>query len=352
MTTEGWITNKSNSGSSASESPKNKIKFLCSQGGKILPRPVDGHLKYVGGETRIISVPRDIKFQELMKKLTYQIEGEMVLKYQLVPEDLHALVTVRSDEDLSHMFDEYDRSENTGAPKLRTFLFPTKPENHTEIHTLEQRYVAAINGCTRAHSTSAGTKQQRPVLNICRSSFAMSPPEFSASPSPRSPENSYADITAHEQIPNNYQSHRGHMYRVQSSPSISNINGYLQSNQSFQQQSYNNCYINLHQRHHSKPPVNGPERIITIRSVGRSEGLRFQVDPTQNHRYSCIKHPRGNGSCSTCTHFDDYGSWSDKRPEKNGCSLPPSPLSTSPRAQQNHISFMGSCDIRVKSLMN
>lgn len=68
MTTEGWIINKSSSGSSAPgsapESPnKNKIKFLCSQGGKILPKPVDGHLKYVGGETRIISVPRDIKFQ-------------------------------------------------------------------------------------------------------------------------------------------------------------------------------------------------------------------------------------------------------------------------------------------------
>lgn len=48
--------------SSAPNSPKNKIKLLCSHGGKILPRPADGHLKYVGGETRVISVPRDIKF--------------------------------------------------------------------------------------------------------------------------------------------------------------------------------------------------------------------------------------------------------------------------------------------------
>lgn len=43
-------------------SPRSKLKFLCSYGGKILPRPTDGHLKYVGGETRVIAMPRDIKF--------------------------------------------------------------------------------------------------------------------------------------------------------------------------------------------------------------------------------------------------------------------------------------------------
>ena len=43
-------------------SPKSKLKFLCSYGGKILPRPTDGHLKYVGGETRVIAMQRDIKF--------------------------------------------------------------------------------------------------------------------------------------------------------------------------------------------------------------------------------------------------------------------------------------------------
>ena len=33
-----------------------KIKFLCSFGGRILPRPNDAKLRYVGGETRIISI--------------------------------------------------------------------------------------------------------------------------------------------------------------------------------------------------------------------------------------------------------------------------------------------------------
>lgn len=41
---------------------KNRIKLLCSHGGKILPRPADGLLRYIGGETRVIAVSRDITF--------------------------------------------------------------------------------------------------------------------------------------------------------------------------------------------------------------------------------------------------------------------------------------------------
>lgn len=47
----------------AALSPKSRLKFLCSYGGKILPRPTDGQLKYVGGETRILSVPRSVTFK-------------------------------------------------------------------------------------------------------------------------------------------------------------------------------------------------------------------------------------------------------------------------------------------------
>lgn len=49
----------------AASSPRNKMKFLCSYGGKILPRPGDANLKYVGGETRVVAVPNDIKFSGL-----------------------------------------------------------------------------------------------------------------------------------------------------------------------------------------------------------------------------------------------------------------------------------------------
>ncbi|XP_022876558.1 uncharacterized protein LOC111394799 [Olea europaea var. sylvestris] len=162
MSTEGVIMeNTMNSSSSVPGSTKNKIKFLRCHCDKILPRPVDGHLKYVGGKILVISVPHDIGFQEIMTKLTYQIHGEMLLKYQLLQEDLDALVSVKSDEDLSRMFNEHDRYESSGSPKLRAFLFPANPaaiENQmasTEHDELELRYIDAINGIIRATSRSA-----------------------------------------------------------------------------------------------------------------------------------------------------------------------------------------------------
>lgn len=45
-----------------SHESKNTIKFLCSYGGKILPRSTDGKLRYVGGHTRLLSVGRSISF--------------------------------------------------------------------------------------------------------------------------------------------------------------------------------------------------------------------------------------------------------------------------------------------------
>lgn len=87
-----------------------------------------------------------------MKKLSAPINADVVLKYQVAPEDLDVLVMVRSDEDLRHMLDEYDRHESGGNPRLRAFLFPANPtvvENLTaalELQVPEQRYVNAING--------------------------------------------------------------------------------------------------------------------------------------------------------------------------------------------------------------
>lgn len=279
----------------------------------------------------------------------------MVLKYQLAPEDLDALVSVKSDEDLRHMIDEYDRNENAGAPRLRSFLFPSKPvvlENHMEIHGLEQRYIDAVNGFVRA-PPPAGTKQ-RPVLHITRQpSFGLSPSD-TPSPSPRSPEGSYTDLQTHELMPNNYHIHRGHMYRVQSSPSVYNLNGTC-----FQPVSYSSCYQNSRQQQQQspyqqqqqqggKPPSSferlGTERLVSVKSVGRVEGSRYQIDqlqpfpPHAAHPYLCMKqHSRGgNGSCNKCMHYDEYsGAWMERRTEK-GCSLPPSPLSLSPRAANSH----------------
>lgn len=47
-----------------------RIRFMCSFGGKILPRPHDNQLRYVGGDTRIVAVNRSITFSALILKLS------------------------------------------------------------------------------------------------------------------------------------------------------------------------------------------------------------------------------------------------------------------------------------------
>lgn len=107
-----------------------RIKILCSFGGRIVPRPHDGVLKYVGGETRVLAVPRSICFRELKKKVEDMFKTEVAaIKYQLLSlaEELDVLVSVTCDEDLVHMLDEYDRLEAkrspTTSPRFRVYVF-------------------------------------------------------------------------------------------------------------------------------------------------------------------------------------------------------------------------------------
>ncbi|WOL12808.1 hypothetical protein Cni_G21576 [Canna indica] len=98
------------------------IKFLCSYGGKILPRYPDGKLRYVGGDTRILAVDRSVTFsvlQEKMKELCGW--GAVALRCKLPTEDIDALVSVKSDEDLANVVEAYDLA---ACQKIRVFLFP------------------------------------------------------------------------------------------------------------------------------------------------------------------------------------------------------------------------------------
>ncbi|EYU23643.1 hypothetical protein MIMGU_mgv1a023353mg [Erythranthe guttata] len=119
-----------------------KIKFLCSFGGKILPR----------GHTRIISVRRDIPFVEFLHKMADTLGQSVVIKYQLPDEDLDALVSVSCPDDLENMMDEYEKlleRSSDGSAKMRILLFSPSELENASFEDLEDggnRYVEAVNG--------------------------------------------------------------------------------------------------------------------------------------------------------------------------------------------------------------
>ncbi|KAG4197158.1 hypothetical protein ERO13_A05G005800v2 [Gossypium hirsutum] len=124
-----------------------RVKFLCSFLGSILPRPQDGKLRYVGGETRIVSVPRDISYVELMSKMRELYDGAAVLKYQQPDEDLDALVSVVNDDDMVNMMEEYEKlASSDGFTRLRIFLFshPDQDVSSYYVDGNERRYVDAL----------------------------------------------------------------------------------------------------------------------------------------------------------------------------------------------------------------
>ncbi|KAL2338473.1 hypothetical protein Fmac_012919 [Flemingia macrophylla] len=154
-------------GSDDSTSGK-KVKFLCSFGGKILPRPSDGMLRYVGGQTRIISVRRDVSFNDLVQKMVDSYGQTVVIKYQLPEEDLDALVSVSCHDDVENMMEEYeklvDRSSD-GSAKLRVFLFSASESECSggvqfgDLQDTGQKYFDAVNGIGVAEGGGINRKE-------------------------------------------------------------------------------------------------------------------------------------------------------------------------------------------------
>ncbi|KAF8414009.1 hypothetical protein HHK36_002007 [Tetracentron sinense] len=105
-----------------------RVRFMCSFGGRIIPRPHDNQLRYVGGDTRIVVVNRTTTFSGLLTKLS-KLSGtpDITVKYQLPNEDLDALISVSTDEDVDNMMEEYDRlahGVSSKTARLRLFLYP------------------------------------------------------------------------------------------------------------------------------------------------------------------------------------------------------------------------------------
>jgi hypothetical protein len=142
---------------------------MCSFGGRIVPRPTDKSLCYLGGETRIVVVDRHASLSDLHAKLSRTLLGgrPFSLKYQLPNEDLDSLISVSTDEDLENMIDEYDRIVTAGSTgsgsgstgggssrtsRIRLFLFPSKPDSSSSMGSLlddstksETWFVDALN---------------------------------------------------------------------------------------------------------------------------------------------------------------------------------------------------------------
>ncbi|KAI5674546.1 hypothetical protein M9H77_14910 [Catharanthus roseus] len=151
--------------SGVSDTSSTKLKALCSFGGKILPRPSDGKLRYVGGETRIIRIRKDIEWQELWQKTKAVYEQTHSIKYQLPGEDLDALVSVSSDEDLQNMMEECNvLDDGEGCKKLRLFLFSSSDleDAHFSLANSdvdsEFQYVVAVNGMDIGRRKSSGLR--------------------------------------------------------------------------------------------------------------------------------------------------------------------------------------------------
>ncbi|PIA47163.1 hypothetical protein AQUCO_01400095v1 [Aquilegia coerulea] len=290
-------------------SPKNRIKFLCSHGGKILPRPPDGQLKYVGGETRVVAVPRDIIFSELMKKLSSLSDGDFVLKYQVLPEDLDTLISVTCDEDLQNMFAEYDRqekkssmSENSGCPMLRSFLFPPtqinvdnqlNPET-MDNHALEQHYIDAINGLLRTPIT----------FRRRANSFKVS--STGSSPKSMYHDNYAFDTTNHElNLPNGYHLRNKDIPRVNSSPSLYNLGHHTHYYHPAHQQSYHTS-----SGFHVQCSSGNGQQLAPVLSVDRNDFVRYQMGyphrPPRYHSPATPTTPRREISgCNGCGHGDE-----------------------------------------------
>ncbi|XP_022893013.1 uncharacterized protein LOC111407632 [Olea europaea var. sylvestris] len=102
------------------------IKFLYSYGGRIVPGSTKGRdcmlLRYEGGHTRVLAVDRSISFAELMVKFGDSCGCLVDLKCKLPNHDLDELVSIKSDQELKALIEEYDGA--SPGEKIRAVLFP------------------------------------------------------------------------------------------------------------------------------------------------------------------------------------------------------------------------------------
>ncbi|PAN45605.1 hypothetical protein PAHAL_9G130200 [Panicum hallii] len=126
------------------------MKLLCSHGGRLVPRGgPDGALRYVGGETRVLVVPRSATFRDLAARAAEVAGGAEVraIRHRLADDEglEDVLVSVTCDEELAHMRHEYDRLRATrpGA-RFRVFVTTTAASAGSGGGVYQQRATAGL----------------------------------------------------------------------------------------------------------------------------------------------------------------------------------------------------------------
>ncbi|EPS67511.1 hypothetical protein M569_07264, partial [Genlisea aurea] len=130
-----------------------KAKFLCSYGGRIIPRPRDNKLAYLGGETKILAVDRGIRFGDLLATVNALCNCDCnSFKYQLPGEDLETLISVTNDDDVEQMMHEFERLCRAAhsSARMRIFVFlPVNPsdrrDSSNDKKTEKEMFVEALN---------------------------------------------------------------------------------------------------------------------------------------------------------------------------------------------------------------
>ena len=133
-----------------------RIKFICNFGGRFLPRPSDGQLRYVGGERHLIKISRDISWKELICKTSKLIRRAHMIKYHLPGEPMNMLISITRDDDLRNMIDECIVLERTKV-LLTVYLFADN-DDERHVHFVlgsssstdkEAQFIALVNGLVR-----------------------------------------------------------------------------------------------------------------------------------------------------------------------------------------------------------
>ncbi|XP_074286007.1 uncharacterized protein LOC141611381 [Silene latifolia] len=189
---------------------QNRVKFMVSYNGKIQPRSYDNLLSYVGGDTKILAVDRNLKFSALLSKLASLITSlpeqqsgatsVVTVKYQLPGEDLDALISVTNDDDLDHMMHEYDRlcKASSKPARLRLFLFSDRvfgsgfssvssepgkvgPDNEPDR---TPKFVDAFAAINQHHQEQQQQNQHQQVNYLNQNDVVLEPPMIASPPPP------------------------------------------------------------------------------------------------------------------------------------------------------------------------